>query len=242
MTTADIADQFQPGQWEFTPAVVAEFDQHVRQSVPFYDVIQDAVAELSDWLAPDGSLIVDMGCSTGTTLAAILARHPDRQYDLIGYDTSQPMLDAAKAKIGAHPFLGIADPIDAGRLAHTAADLTLALFTLQFLPAAARTATLLEARRSSSETGAILIAEKLRVPDSRWAEVATELSWDVKAVAGIPSESIRAKARALRGVLTPGSSDELTARLLQAGWHAPTCLFRWHQWALYGAFACPAGK
>lgn len=231
--TDDVADAFPAGGWEFTDEVAADFDRHVRQSVPFYDVIQDAVAELSDWLAPDHSRIVDLGVSTAETFRRITDRHPDRVFHFIGYDTSPAMLAAASRKV---PDLAtVARPIEDG-LEHRHADLTLALFTLQFLAPALREHVLADAHDRCSPGGALIIAEKVRVPDSRWFEMGAELSWDYKAERGIPDASIRTKARAIRGVLRPRTADEIVLEILRAGWTEVVCLFRWHQWVLFGAF------
>jgi tRNA (cmo5U34)-methyltransferase len=234
----DVAEQFDSGQWEFTPEVAGQFDQHVRQSVPFYDAIQDAVAECADWLAPEGSTIADLGASTGTTALAIINRQPGRARRLHLYDESPDMLDQAFAKLHtadsdiAYWPQSITQP-----LMHTNASLTLALFTLQFLTAQERLNVLYRARRVAAPDGAILIAEKVRATDSRWAEIATEVSWDRKAERGIPAAAIRAKARALRGVLRAQTEAANLSELEGAGWVAGTVLFRWHQWSLYGAFA-----
>lgn len=235
MPDHDVADAFKAGGWEFTPEVVREFDEHVRQSVPFYDAIQDIVAELSDWLAPAGSLVVDLGCATGESLRRIAERHPDRDLAFTGYDTSPHMLAAAAMKV---PTLATFENDIRNGLCHQDAALTLALFTLQFIPPEARQHVLRQALVASRQgTAAILVAEKVRVPDSRWFEIGAELSWDWKADHGIPSESIRSKARALRGVLRPLTEDDNLDLLEAAGWQQPTCLFRWHQWAVFGAFA-----
>jgi tRNA (cmo5U34)-methyltransferase len=113
------------------------------------------------------------------------------------------------------------------------------LFLLQFLPYADRTHVLRQARRASAATGALLVAEKLRPVDSRWAEIANAVSHDWKAGHGIDAAAIRAKERSLRGVLLPVSADALTRMITDAGWHAPEVLFRWHSWVLVGAFATP---
>lgn len=238
--TSDVADAFKPGEWEFTPAVVADFDQHVRQSVPFYDTIQDTVATLSDWVAPDGAHLVDIGVSTGETLRRILEDHPARNYDLTVYDESPDMLAACREKLGskssAQTLTVHAGPAENG-LHHHDADLTLCLFTLQFINPASRARLLADARARSRNSGVILIAEKVRPADPRWFEIGAELSWDFKTEQGIPAESIRAKARALRGAMRPGSEADLRSLLNNNGWHSATCLFRWHQWVIYGAFA-----
>jgi tRNA (cmo5U34)-methyltransferase len=240
----DIAESFPAGGWEFTPEVADVFDEHVRASVPFYEAIQNIVVETSDWLIPAGGLLADLGASTGTTVAAILARHPDREIRAALYDEQASMIEKARkrlydlrvppARVSFHERR-----VETGPLDHEDADLTTILFTLQFLPIPDRQAVLAAAFEAAAPTGALLVAEKLRPVDSRWAEIATEASLDWKAAHGISAEAIRAKARALRGVLIPFPLSTLTGLIVDAGWHTPEVLFRWHQWVVVGAFALP---
>lgn len=236
----DVAEQFGAGSWKFTEQVTEVFDEHVRASVPFYDEIQQMVAELSDWLVPAGGLVADLGCSTGNTDLAILARHPDRDLHFVLYDESAPMAaragssvrELAPGRVTAH----IGQLKD--ELSHKAADLTLLLFVLQFMPYPdQRLAVLAAARRASALTGALIVAEKTRPADPRWAEIGIEVSHDFKARAGITDAAIRAKARALRGVLHPYTQDATMELITMAGWRSPEVLFRWHQWVLIGAWA-----
>lgn len=236
----EIASRFQTGAWAFTREVVTVFDGHVRASVPFYDDIQAMVAELADWLVPAGGLIADLGCSTGNTSAAILARHPDRDLRVALYDEALPMVNEARQRL---------DPAAPGRvdwhigrlqdgLAHHDADLTLLLFVLQFIPYPDdRQAVLTHARNASAPTGALIVAEKTRPRDPRWAEIANDVSHDFKARSGITGDQIRAKAAALRGVLNPYPADATIGLITAAGWTRPEVLFRWHTWTLIGAFA-----
>lgn len=242
----DIAEQFAAGSWAFTPEVAEVFDEHVRASVPFYDAIQDLVAEASDWLVPANGLVADLGAATGSTVAAILGRHPERNIRAALYDEQPAMLAKATARliepiaadcVGVYPRR-----IEDGPLDHEGADLTLALFTLQFMAPADRRAALALARKAAADTGALIVAEKLRPVDVRWAEMANEASHDWKAAHGIDAEAIRAKARALRGVLMPLPLSELVASVREAGWHSTEVLFRWHQWAVLGAFACSSER
>jgi tRNA (cmo5U34)-methyltransferase len=240
----DVAESFAAGAWSFTPDVVDAFDQHVRASVPFYDAIQELVAELSDWLVPQGGLIADLGASTGTTVGSILHRQAHRDVAAVLYDVEQPMLDRAAKNLADAPARNIdyvRAPIQNPPLQHTDADLTLCLFTLQFLPLRERVGALHLARMSARETGALVVAEKVRPLDSRWHEISTDASHDWKASHGISPDGIRAKSRALRGVLTPHPQDTLIRSITAAGWHDPEILFRWHQWVVIGAFATRCG-
>jgi tRNA (cmo5U34)-methyltransferase len=247
-TRPDVAEQFDAGRWEFTPGVAAVFDDHVRQSVPHYEIIQDAVTRASDWLLPTGSLIADFGASTGTTVDLLLRRHPERELRAVLYDEAPSMLARAITKLDAGNEM--AGPVASGRveyhaqrvqepLQHYGADLSLMLFLLQFLPWGDRVPVLRAAREASASTGALLVAEKVRPVDSRWAEIAHSLSHDWKADHGITDQAIRAKELALRGVLCPDSLPALMSRIRSGGWYAPEVLFRWHSWVLVGAFAAP---
>ena len=93
------------------------------------------------------------------------------------------------------------------------------------------------ARLSARDTGALIVAEKIRPQDSRWAEIGSEVSRDYKAAHGISDAAIRAKARSLRGVLVPHPQAATIAAIEGTGWKSAEVLFRWHQWAVIGAFA-----
>lgn len=244
-STADIAERFETGSWAFTREVVDVFDQHVRASVPFYDAIQDLAAQVSDWLVPSGGLVADLGASTGTTVRRVMHRHPQRNIRAALYDMERPMLDKAAELMAGEPHAGervqYFDHDVTQPLKHSDADLTLSFFTLQFMPLRDRVAALRNARLCATETGALLVAEKVRPVDSRWAEVANDLSHDWKADHGIEASAIRAKALALRGVLMPYPESTLRMAIESAGWKSTEVLFRWHSWVVMGAFATVAG-
>lgn len=240
----DVAEKFGAGGWTFDADVAEVFDAHVEASVPHYAVFQDLVVAAADWLLPDGGTVADLGASTGTTIASIFNRHPERKYTAHLYDDSRPMIERGIAKLDEldrpdqmwvfhERRLQSGPPLD-----HERADLTLALFLLQFLRQRDRDVVLRRAYEKADErTGALLVAEKIRIADSRWAEIAADLSLDWKAEHGISPEAIHAKARSLRGVLRPATIGELTDGIVRAGWQPPTVIFRWHSWVLLGAFA-----
>lgn len=239
---ADISERFDAGGWEFTPEVVEVFDQHVTSSVPHYDKIQELVAEASDWLVPHGGIVADLGSSSGTTVALITGRHPSRRIRAHLYDESEQMMTKALGKLA--PFCSterLAVETHVQRLQvplkHHGADLTTALFTLQFLHPKDRVPVLERARLLASEGGALILAEKVRPAHPLWHEIGIDASHDVKAAHGLDDTAIRQKARSLRGVLQPRSLDQLTAELDVAGWKNVETLFRWHQWVVLGAFA-----
>ena len=234
---------FATGGWSFTSDVVNVFDEHVAASVPHYELFQSIVARIADWLLPAGGLFADIGASTGTTARAVLRRHPDRRLRVVLYDRERAMLDKAKAKIGnfAAEAKFFPSNLPLGGLQHYDADLTVSLFTLQFLPIKDRQTVLMQARHRSAPSGALLVAEKIRPVDSRWSEIARDMTHEWKSERGLAATAILAKQRALRGVLVPHPSQTLTDLISEAGWVSPEVLFRWHEWQLVGAFASDRG-
>ena len=47
------------------------FDQHVKKSVPLYDIGQDIICKLSSFFISKNCNIYDLGCSTGTLIKKI---------------------------------------------------------------------------------------------------------------------------------------------------------------------------
>lgn len=236
---SDIAEAFSPGGWKFTPEVTDVFDEHVSASVPFYPMIQAIVAETADWLLPGGGIYVDVGASTGTTAAAIARRHPDRRIRAYLYDEVTEMLDKAVLKLQPHSNVVVERrPRNVlSGMDHIPSDLVTVLFTLQFIAPELRGRVLTELHQRSKDTGALIVAEKIRPTNALWAEIAMDASHDFKANHGLSDTAIRQKAKALRGVLRPSTEEVLVSIIRQAGWRYPEILFRWHQWIVVGAFA-----
>lgn len=237
--TQDIAESFSPGGWKFTAEVTDVFDEHVSASVPFYPMIQDIVAEATDWLLPAGGVYVDVGASTGTTAETIARRHPDRRIRAYLYDEVPDMLNKAQTKLAGYKNLALerrAMNVTA-QMDHIPSDLVTALFTLQFIAPELRGKVLADLRHRSKHSGALIVAEKIRPVNALWAEIANDASHDFKADHGLSDTAIRQKAKALRGVLRPSTEDDLFAMIETAGWTTPEILFRWHQWVVVGSFA-----
>lgn len=237
-STAYIAEQFQaPGSFEFESAIVDGFDDHVQSTIPFYNEVGSLVCGLSDWLAPSGATVADLGSGTGSTAHAIASRHPHRTLNFHLYDSAEAMLEAARRKTsGTSNRFYYHDTRLQDGLAHTDASLTLALFILQFLDPKDRMTLLRRARKRSRAGGALIVAEKLRLSDARWQEIAISTLNDYKAASGISPAAIANKERSIRGVLMTMTDKQQRQMLADTGWTGIDVLFRWHQWVVYAAF------
>ena len=55
-----------PGNWTFVSDASKNFDQHVSKVCSSYMMGHDLICDLSDYFVQEGSLVYDIGCSTGT--------------------------------------------------------------------------------------------------------------------------------------------------------------------------------
>lgn len=85
--------------FEFDEAVAAVFDDMVSRSVPFYHEIHRIILDLIDKCYQPGSLIYDLGCSTGTTIEAIAQHLGNEKCQFIGIDNSSSMIKKCQEKM-----------------------------------------------------------------------------------------------------------------------------------------------
>jgi tRNA (cmo5U34)-methyltransferase len=223
-----------------------EFDEHVAAHLPGYADVQHLIGLIATYRVPDGGTVADLGASTGLTIQHIADALPARRFTAWLYDRDESMLEQARRRLAAldlvdaHYVNADLDPTRTGsELHHGAADLTLAMWLLQFLNPAARRPLLIRARSRASQNGAILLACKTRMPDQRWQEIAEGALDDYKADHGVTADQRAAKTRSLRGVMSPDTEGAIIADLRAASWHSPTILWRWHIWSVIGAYAQP---
>ncbi|MEF8982625.1 methyltransferase domain-containing protein [Thiohalorhabdus sp.] len=235
-----------PGEWRFNEEVSQAFDSHVRKSVPFYDEIQRMVVELSEYFVGDGSMVYDLGSSTGETLYRLADYHSGKEnLQLTGVEVSEAMIEEARRKVQA-PSVGFRHNNILDVELSPAPDLVTSVFTLQFLRLAERRRLLRRLAESLVEGGALILLEKTRGDSPAFEDMWTELYWDFKRRQGLSPEEVLEKASSLRGVLNPLTMEENMALLQQSGFSRVEPFFKWYNWAGFLAvknhsLAAPAG-
>jgi len=220
-----------PGEWEFNKEVTQSFDDHVRKSVPLYDEIQRMVIEMSEWFVRDGSVIYDLGSSTGETISLLLKKHSGKKnVKFIGIENSISMIEAAKKKCNTKNVQFLHQDIT-----QTAefpnADFITALYTFQFLPLKNRIKVLQRIYNDLSEGGVFVMVEKIRAENSFLEDMWMELYWDFKRNQGLTDNMILQKARSLRGVLFPLTLTENMNILKQVGFSNIDTFVKWYNFA-----------
>jgi len=92
-------------RWDFAGDVAKGFDSHIERSVPGYREVHELIASMSDFFVRDGSLVYELGCSTGTLTAMLGERHSDRDVTVVGVDREPEMVTVAQQRTEHLPAL-----------------------------------------------------------------------------------------------------------------------------------------
>ena len=120
-------------QFEFDEDVAVVFDDMLSRSVPHYDEMLNLTTSFALKYIDDNSTIYDLGCSTATTLINI-AKHSDKELDLIGIDTSEAMINQAKHKAKAYGIDINFIQNDIFDVDFKSSNVIISNYTLQFIP------------------------------------------------------------------------------------------------------------
>ncbi len=188
--------------WRFNDTVAENFDQHVNQSIPHYEDLQNYLVQLSEWFLKDDAIIYDLGCSTGATIEKILKLNISTKYKIIGIDNNQKMLDLARQKI--HKLKNNDVEIEFRNIDLTAkiefekSNLFYSVLLFPFLNYEKREAILKEIYSSLEVGGALISVEKVRSKSSHFEDILNQLYFDFKLQQDLTEEEILSKAKSLR--------------------------------------------
>ncbi len=190
-----------PGAWSFkSGAVAAKFDDHVREQLPWYDVLSQYTADLATSFIPNGGLVYDIGASTGNMARLLEGTLENKGARIVSVEPSFEML--------AH-FHGPGELLatDAERIDYSAdrPDVVILFLTLMFMKPAARRDFLSKLLWNLQPGGAILLVDKgyLDHPQIQVACKAAQLAQKMRS--GAPAQSYITKELSLRGEQRPSS-------------------------------------
>jgi len=202
--------------WSFEN-ISDNFDEHIKKSIPLYDQGHELICHYSDFFLKPDSVVYDIGCSTGQFLAR-LARHHEHKPNLqmVGIDTVQDMIDFASRLPVEDPRLSfvVGNALDFDM---KKTDMVVANYTIQFLPPRVRQNLLNAIYQSLNWGGAFFMFEKVRAPDSRFQDYANQVYTEFKLKHGFSEAEIIGKARSIKGVMEPFSTQGNIDMLKRAG-------------------------
>lgn len=203
-------------RWSFGGNVPQTFDQHVSRSVPQYEQGHEIVVALSDFFIRNGSVVYELGCSTGELTRRLAEANCDRDVSITGLEIERAMVEVANRKNSDLSKVKIcqADILDAEL---DAADLIVAYYTIQFVNPAMRQLLFNKIYNSLNWGGGFILFEKVRAADARFQDIMSSLYVDFKLQNGFTEEEIVSKSRSLKGVLEPFSTQGNIDMMRRAG-------------------------
>jgi tRNA (cmo5U34)-methyltransferase len=217
----------------FNTATVRVFDDMVSRSVPFYGEIQRMTTELAVAFAQPGSALYDIGCSTGTTLAA-LEPWVDPSVHFVGYDNAPEMVERARGRLAEVPTARRRDvrEVDVHEpFIVEDASVTVMLFTLQFVRPLHRERVIRTIADGTRADGVLILVEKVIESDTLFNRLFIEHYYAMKRRHGYTEMEVAQKREALENVLIPYRMDENAELLRRCGFGRVQEFFRWYNFA-----------
>lgn len=202
--------------WTFSKDVAKNFTDHVRKSVPLYTEGHDLVCALSDFFVQDSTICYELGASTGAMIGKLAQRHAHTKARFVGIDSVPEMIAQAKIEVGTLPNLELVVD-DINTYPYEQSDLIVSYYTTMFVPPYLRQKLFDRIYQTLNWGGALLLFDKVRAPDARFQDYMTAIYTDYKLEQGYSSDEIISKARSLKRVQEPFSTQGNIDLLKRAG-------------------------
>jgi len=214
-----------PGDWSFDYHVSKIFDDHVRKSIPCYDVIQKLIAKISQKYLPEKAIVYDLGTATGEVIYNIDKANRSKNITYIGIDISYPMLERAMEKCSDITDVTFYNnSIEEINFLHS--DLIVSAFTLQFVDIEKRKQICQNIKNSLKSSGLFILCEKLAFDNDRISDLFITLHEDWK-LNFFSNEEISLKRNSLKKVMRLLTFSDYYKMLREVGFKQINLFFQW---------------
>ena len=199
-----------PTNWTFKDSAVAdEFDFHVRQQLPWYDLATGLIAHVVRHFLPEHGLLYDIGCSTGNLEIALGDLIQNRSVKYIPIDNSEEM---------KHTYAGKSKVVIANAQDYEYEDYDVAVcfLVLMFLNPKDRKKLLRHLETKVKAGGCLIVVDKTQMSGGYLSTVMHRATIAGEVANGTKSEEIIAKELSLAGVQRPLPSGYIKYNLVQA--------------------------
>lgn len=214
--------------WKFNHNISNQFDKHVRQSIPYYDDIQNYVCSLSEWFVKENSIIYDLGCSTGETAKKLFKKFPKKKFTYYGYDVSSPMIKIAKQKNKKNVNRTKFFVSDINKIKFKKTDLFLSILTFPFLRSDERIKLYTKIYKSLNYGGSLIFIDKVRGSKSIYEDMFNQIYSDFKLDNKLKHEQILNKSKSLRSSMQIFEVNQIEDFLKKSGFKKYEVFFKWY--------------
>jgi tRNA (cmo5U34)-methyltransferase len=194
-----------PNDWTFNNQGVANaFDRHVRESLPWYDLVAGAVAHYARHYLPPSGRIYDIGASTGNIGKLLDESLTARNAELISIESSGEMAELFQAQ-------GKLEIADATSYDYKPFDVATLFLVLMFMTMEQRQTLLEKLIDKCRIGGAIIIVDKMETTSNYIGTINRRLTLAGKVATNCDANDIIAKELSLAGIQRPLRRIELPA-------------------------------
>ena len=209
--------------WRFDEKVTKCFDEHVVNSVPFYNEFQNSIANMSVYFSQDNTKIIDIGTSTGNLIGKIYNKNIKRNIKYIGIDTEESMINECKNRYNNIEFI----VQDAVNYNFNDSSVVTCMLTLQFMKRDERKTLLKNIYRGLREDGSLFIVEKIKSEVVDIHDIYNDIYYDFKREK-IKDTDILDKNISLRGIMKPITLYENINDLRNIGFNKVDVFLKYH--------------
>lgn len=211
--------------WTFkTEEIANTFDSHVREQLPWYDMVTEAVVYMTRNYLPEFGSIVDIGSSTGNMIDKLMPLTIERSANVVAIENSISMWKVLQKKYADNKYV-VVQNVNIINSEMPKADVYILFLTLMFIPIKDRKALINSIRANSKRGGVIVVVDKVCDHQGYFATVLKRLTMQFKLQQGAKPEDVLIKEMSLAGVQIPidpvilGDDAKLFFRMGEfAGW------------------------
>lgn len=190
--------------WTFETKEIAEtFDSHVREQLPWYDMVTEAVAYITRNYLPENGTVADIGASTGNMIDKIAPIVSDRKGGIIAVEKSASMCDVLINKYANQNRWIHVEKMDITKVRMPDADVYIMFLTMMFIPVDRREALINAMKANCSRGGVIVVVDKVCDHGGYFSTVLKRLTMHFKLQQGAKPEDVLTKEMSLAGVQIP---------------------------------------
>jgi len=204
--------------WSFGGNIPKKFENHIKNSIPYYLEGHKIINKLSDFFLFNNSTCYDLGCSTGNLLIKLSNFTKKKEIRFNGIEIEKKMYFLAKENIKKNKIKNIKiHNTDIKKFKLKKNNLIISYYTIQFIHPSHRQKIFDKIFKSLNWGGAFIMFEKIRGNDARFDNIINSLYFDFKEENKFIPKEILNKSRSLRGVMEPFSDNGNLGLLKRAG-------------------------
>lgn len=192
-----------------------DFDGHVREQLPWYDLVTEAVVFIAKNYIPQGGQVYDIGCSTGNITKKLLPTIIERKATICGIDNEKSMLNRYKKSFKDKKLPVSAKVSDAQHYIYSNFDVAIVFLTAMFIPKEEQERLFFNLYQHINEGGCIIVVDKVNDSGGYVATVLKRLAMHFKLLNGADSADIIDKELRLSGIQRPIDEQDFSGKVTQ---------------------------